>query len=195
MSDARSDDAGARPRPQYGEYATPEEQRARIQRPEVTEALDAGVAPQPEPAAPAAAAPAPASTKGQAKPGLRGPRWDRILTGALLAYGLVSTVSTIVQLLDFPAYAESAAKILGVTASFTNLSAGYMWGAAAAFVYGIGWLLTAVFTWRRLTRARVAFWIPLVGFVVTALVAGVCVTLALIGDPQFMNAIIGSVPN
>ena len=45
-------DAESRPRPQYGEYATPEEQRARIQHPEVTEALQSGVAPEPEPEEP-----------------------------------------------------------------------------------------------------------------------------------------------
>ncbi|KQT72563.1 DUF6264 family protein [Microbacterium sp. Leaf436] len=191
--DARASDVEARPRPQYGEYATPEEQRARIQRPEVTEALEAGVAPQPEPVAPVAEKAIPSA--GAGRMGLRGPLWDRILTGGLLAYGLVSTVSTIVQLLDFPTYAETAAKILGVDASYTNLSAGYLWGAVAAFIYGIGWLLTAVLTWRRLRRGRVAFWIPLAGFVVTALLAGLCVTLALVGDQQFMTAIIGSVPN
>jgi hypothetical protein len=191
VSDASTDGGSARPRPQYGEYATPEEQRARIRRPEVTEALDAGVAPQPEQPAPTATAPSPGARPG----GLRGPRWDRIVTGALLAYGLVSTVSTIVQLLDFPRYAESAATILGVDATYTNLQAGYVWGAAAAFVYGVGWLVTAVLTWRRLKRGRVAFWIPIAGFVATALVAGICVTLALVGDPQFMTAIIGSVPN
>ncbi|MDQ1083752.1 MULTISPECIES: DUF6264 family protein [Microbacterium] len=179
-----------RPRPQFGEYATPEEQRARIQRPEVTEALDAGVAPRPEQPAPAAVA------SDGARPGvLRGPLWDRILTGGLLAYGLVSTVSTIVQLLDFPHYAESAATVLGADAAYTNLQAGYVWGAAAALVYGIGWLLTAVLSWRRLKRGRVAFWIPIAGFVVTALIAGICVTLALVGDQQFMTAIIGAVPD
>lgn len=175
-----------RPRPQYGEYATPEEQRARIQRPEVTEALDAGVAPQPVQPTPAPdAAPAPA----------RGPLWDRALTFGLLVYGLVSTVSTIVQLLDFPSYAETAARILGADATFTNLPAGYLWGAAAAFAYGAGWLLTAVLTWRRLKRGRIAFWIPLVGFVATAIVASICITVALFGDPQFMSALIANVPN
>ncbi|KQR24894.1 DUF6264 family protein [Microbacterium sp. Leaf151] len=194
MSDASSENPEARPRPQYGEYATPEEQRARIQRPEVTEALEAGVAPQPEPPAAApASAPTPAAAP---RPGaLRGPLWDRIITGGLLAYGLVSTVSTIVQLLDFPRYAESAAAVLSVDATYTNLQAGYVWGAAAALVYGIGWLLTALLTWRRLRRGRIAFWIPLAGFVATALIAGVCVTLALVGDQQFMTAIIGSAPN
>ncbi|MCW2164979.1 hypothetical protein B0I12_002114 [Microbacterium hydrothermale] len=176
-----------RPRPQFGEYATAEEQRARIQRPEVTEALEAGVAPQP--------APAPEAPAAFSVPATRGGRVDRIVTFGLLFYGLFSVVTTIVQLLNFPEYAERGAQMLGVTATFTNLSAGYVWGAAAAFVYGIGWLLTAVFTWRRLKSGRLAFWIPLVGFVATALVAGVCITMALVGDQQFMTAIIDSVPN
>lgn len=182
-----------RPRPQFGEYATAEEQRARIQRPEVTEALEAGVAPQqtPQPQ-PAPAADAPA---GFPAPASRGARVDRIVTFGLLFYGLFSVVTTIVQLLDFPEYAERGAQMLGVTATFTNLSAGYVWGAAAALVYGVGWLLTAVVTWRRLRRGRIAFWVPLVGFVATALIAGICVTMALVGDAQFMTAIIDSVPN
>lgn len=186
-----AEDGTERPRPQFGEYATAEEQRARIQRPEVTEALDAGVAPQPTPqAAPVADTPA-----GFAAPATRGARVDRIVTFGLLFYGLFSVVTTIVQLLDFPEYAERGAQMLGVTATFTNLSAGYVWGAAAALVYGIGWLLTAVVTWRRLRRGRIAFWVPLVGFVATALIAGICVTMALVGDAQFMSAIIDSVPN
>lgn len=192
-----SDDSGVpapgaeRPRPQFGEYATPEEQRARIQRPEVTEALEAGVAPQPERESPADAK-APVAL---AAPTTGGARVDRIVTFGLLFYGLFSVVTTIVQLLNFPEYAERGAQMLGVTATFTNLSAGYVWGAAAALVYGVGWLLTAVFTWRRLRRGRIAFWVPLVGFVATALVAGVCVTMALVGDAQFMSAILDSVPN
>ena len=40
------DEPDARPRPQYGEYATPEEQRARIQRPETTGALETGQDPR-----------------------------------------------------------------------------------------------------------------------------------------------------
>lgn len=176
-------DADARPsRPQYGEYATPEEQRARIQRPEVTDALESGVAPQPAPTTPQAP---------QAR--ARGPLVDRVITVVLLVYGLVSTVSTIVQLLDFPGYAERAAQILGVDATYTNLSAGYVWGAAASVVYGIGYLVTAVITWRRLARGRISFWVPLVGFVVTTLLAGVCITVALASDPAFLTSLTGAV--
>jgi len=192
--DARPAEVGSRPRPQFGEYATPEEQRARIQRPEVTEALDAGVAPQPAPTPEPARAAQPAAA-GFPVPTTRGARVDRIVTFGLLFYGLFSVVTTIIQLLNFPEYAETGARMLGVEATFTNLSAGYVWGAAAAAVYGIGWLATAVLTWRRMKRGRLAFWIPLVGFVVTALIAGICVTIALVGDPQFMSAIVNTVPS
>lgn len=178
-----SDDA--RPRPQYGEYASPEEQRARIQRPEVTESLEAGVAPPPE--QPAAATPA--------APPVRGPLADRIATFVLLVYGLVSVISTIVQLLDFPGYAERAAQILGVDATYTALSAGYLWGAAASVIYGVGYLLTAWLTLRRLRRGRISFWLPLAGFAVTSLVAGVCVATAFAADPAFLSTLTGAITN
>lgn len=178
-------DAESRPRPQYGEYATPEEQRARIQHPEVTEALQSGVAPEPdsEPTA------APAAHRA------RGPLADRVVTFVLLVYGLVSVISTIVQLLDFPGYAERAAQILGVDATYTALSSGFVWGAVASVVYGVGYLVTAALTWRRLRRGRVAFWVPLVGFVATTLLAGVCITIALMADPTFLSALTGAVTN
>lgn len=178
-------DDDARPRPQYGEYASPEEQRARIQRPEVTEALEAGVAPAPEPAAESA----PAANRA------RGPLADRVATFVLLVYGLISVISTITQLLDFPGYAERAAQILGVDATYTALSTGYVWGAVASVVYAIGYLLTAALTWRRLRRGRIAFWVPLVGFVATTLVAGVCITIALTADPAFLSALTGAFAN
>ncbi|WP_022879583.1 DUF6264 family protein [Microbacterium sp. B19] len=174
-------DGDERPRPQYGEYATPEEQRARIRRPEVTESLEAGVAPAPEPSVAAAPAAAP-------KPG---PLADRFVTFGLLIYGFITVVSTIIQLLDFPGYAERAAQLLGVQATYTALNAGYVWGAIASVAYGVGYLLTAWLTWRRLRRGRIAFWVPLVGFVATTVVASVCITIALTSDPAYFSSLTG----
>jgi uncharacterized membrane protein YhaH (DUF805 family) len=176
-------DLDPRPRPQFGEYATPEEQQARIQRPEVTEALDAGVAPQ-------EAAPAP---KAAALAAARGPLVDRIITLMLLIYGLVSVVTTIAQVLDFPHYAEQAAQILNVDAKYTNLTAGFVWGAIAAVVYGVVYLLTALVTVRRLRRGRIAFWVPLVGFAVAAVVGGTCITIAIVNDPAYLSALMGGI--
>ena len=78
MSDAPDE----RPRPQYGEYATPEEQRARIQQPDATWALETGQAVDGAQvhAAPADAAPVdpvPAMTPARGV--------DRVVTLALLA--------------------------------------------------------------------------------------------------------------
>lgn len=174
-------DEDARPRPQFGEYATPEEQRARIRRPEVTESLEAGVAPTPEPST---AAPAAAVTPG--------PLADRFVTFGLLIYGLITVVTTIIQLLDFPGYAERAAQLLGIDVTYTALGAGYVWGAVASVVYGVGYLLTAWLTWRRLRRGRISFWVPLVGFVATTMVASVCVTIALTSDPAYFSSLTGA---
>ncbi|OZD53400.1 hypothetical protein CH252_11555 [Rhodococcus sp. 06-1477-1B] len=182
----------SRPRPQYGEYATPEEQRARIRRPEVTEALEAGVAPQPEPVAEKAP---PATPTPMPVPTTRGGRVDRIVTFGLLIYGLFTVVTTIIQLLNFPEYANNFARVFRVDATFTNLTAGYVWGAAAAAVTGIGWLFTAMLTWRSMKRGRISFWIPLVGAVITSIVAAVLSLVGMSSDPQFLTAIMGSVSN
>ncbi|MDR6691389.1 hypothetical protein J2X55_002301 [Microbacterium sp. 1154] len=181
-----------RPRPQYGEYATPEEQRARIQRPEVTEALEAGVAPQPEPVVEQRASSKPAPMP---VPTTRGGRIDRIVTFGLLVYGLFSVVTTIIQLLNFPEYANNFARVFRVDATFTNLTAGYLWGAAAAAVTGIGWLFTALFTWRSMKRGRISFWIPIVGALISTIIAAVLSLIGMSSDPQFLSAVMGSVSN
>lgn len=176
-------DADPRPRPQFGEYATPEEQQARIQRPEVTEALEAGVAPQPAPAAPASGT----------IPTRRGPLVDRVITVMLLVYGLLSVVTTITQVLDFPAYAEQAAKVLNIDAQYTNLTAGFVWGAIAAVIYGVVYLATAVVTWRRLKAGRIAFWVPLVGFAVSTILGGACIAIALVNDPAYLSTLMDGI--
>lgn len=175
-----------RPRPQYGEYATPEEQQARIQRPEVTEALEAGQAPQSEKPAPAA----PVVGASTTAPLSRGARIDRGATFGLLIYGLITVVTTIPQLLDFPTTAETLADRMGASdTAFTNLSGGFVLGAVAAAIYGIGWLATAALTWRRLKRGRISFWVPLAGFAVTTFLASIVIMFALLGDPGFITSL------
>ncbi|WP_197462576.1 DUF6264 family protein [Microbacterium sp. T32] len=172
-------DGDERPRPQYGEYATPEEQRARIQRPEVTESLEAGVAPAPEPSAD------PVHPAAQT----RGALADRVVTVGLLVYGLLNVVGGIILLLDFPEFADGYARSLGVDATYTALSAGHVWGAAAAIVLGVGYLVTAWLTWRRLRRGRIAFWVPVAGAIVTAIPAAVCISMAFGADPAYVSGL------
>lgn len=170
-----------RPRPQYGEYASPEEQRARIAHPEVTEALDTGQAPEASTAAPA---PSPRATP------VTGWRLaDRIATIALLAYGLVNVAVTAPRLFDFAAFANDYFTMLGVDATYTNDGAGAVWGPVAAVTYVAGFVVTALIAWRRLRSGRIAFWVPLVGAIITTTLVGICVAVPLVGDPAFVDAV------
>lgn len=191
------DDAGAtghdpRPRPAYGEYATPEQQRAAMGMP----ASGASTPPsQAQPAVPAAGEnraprlpvdtpftpvrPTHATTSA-ARPTRR---VDRIITFALLAYGLMTVISSVPQLWYFTDFAQTWMNLAGIDATFSNVAQGDLWGRIGALVFIAGWLLTAVLSWRAVARARIGWWIPLVGAIVTFVVVTVCLTVPLIGDP------------
>ena len=184
MSDAPDE----RPRPQYGEYATPEEQRARIQQPDATWALETGQAVDgaqvhaaPADAAPADAAPVdpvPAMTPARGV--------DRVVTLALLALGALNVVITAVSYFDLAGLADQAMTLLGIEGEFTNVESAQLWGPIAAVVLVAGFALTAFLAWGNLRRGRISWWIPLVGAVVTYIVVYVCIAIPLLGDPAFV---------
>lgn len=154
--------------PRFGEYASPEEQRARI--------AQSGGAPA-EPALTAQRAPA---TTRAARPTRSA---DRVITVALLAYGLFTVLTAIPQLLDFAGFAKTWMQVAGLDAEFTNHAAGATWGRIGAAVFGAGWLLTAVLSWMSLRARRMSWWIPLLGAIITFLVVSVCMAVPLLGDP------------
>lgn len=165
-----------RPRPQYGEYATPEQQRAAIRQPEPTAPASVD-APHP-PTAPA--------TTVAARPTRTA---DRIITVALLVYGLVTVVSAIPQLVDFTAFAKTWMEVAGVEGEFTNTAQGALWGGVGATVFAVGWVLTAVLSWWSLARGRVSWWIPLVGAIVTFVIVSICLVVPLFGDPGLVRGL------
>lgn len=206
MSDAASDarpsahDEAPRPRPQYGEYATAEEQRARIRQPDATHALETGQSVAP-PAEKAQAAPAARAASGSAGTvgafGAAGapprPRTvDRIVTVALLAYGLFTVLTSLPAFLDYGAYAQAMFAVMGVDAELADAAAGRPWGIAAAIVLGVGWIATALLSWWSLRRGRVTWWIPLVAGVVFTFAAGMLMVVPLINDPAVWDALVGS---
>ena len=161
-------------RPQYGELATPEEQRRAAGLPPLGEVVAEPVvtAPAHEPVADAAPRrPHPA---------------DRFLTIGLLAYGLINVIVTALSYLDLTRVMNESMKILGIEGEFTNFAQGRLWGAIAAVVLVVGWSLTAWASIRRLRRAKIAWWVPLVGAVVTMLIASMCLAVPMFGDPAFM---------
>lgn len=183
-----------RPRPQYGEYATPEEQRARI--------VDSGAAqhpsdppsapPDPEPAASAAPVdahhlPSPRPTTTAARPTRTA---DRVITIALLAYGLITVLGAIPQLVDFVGLVEQSMRVAGIDATISDAAGGRAWGTAMAVVYAAGWLLTAVLSWWSLSHRRLSWWIPLVGAIVTFVIVFGLVMIAMLSDPGLVDAVV-----
>lgn len=168
------DGADPRPRPQFGEYATPEEQRIAAGLPPVAAV---------PPAMPASAVPAAPATA--VAPARRG---DRIIAIALLAYGLFSVITQGLAYLDLPALMTQTMGRLGIPGEFTNIVQGRIWGTVAALLLVVGWVLTAVVTVRRIRRGALAWWVPLAGAAITFLAVSVCIAIALMGDPAFLAA-------
>lgn len=174
----------SRPRPQYGEYATPEEQRARIREPApwqqeaeapvMTEAPAPGI---PSPPAPAERRPRPV---------------DRIVTFALLAYGLVNVVSSVSAFLDYGAYAETMLAVLGVDVQLSDPDAGRAWGIAAVLVLTIGWSVTAAVSFWSLRRGRLTWWIPLAAGILFTFASGALMAVPLLSDPAVWQALVDS---
>lgn len=173
-------------RPAYGEYATPEEQARRM-------GVEPALAPEPvsapEPPAPRSAAP-----EGERKPllapltGAR--RIDRFFAVFLVAWGLVSVIRDIPMLIDLPSFFYEAFDAWGIQAELADPSGARAWGTAAAFVLGVGWLLTALWTWQRTRRGKLVFWVPLVGAVATYIVVAVLISMPLSADEALLQSLI-----
>jgi len=153
----------SRPKPQFGEYATPEEQRARIQEPAPWQQEPPTPVMTDSPAPGIPASPAPAE---------RGPRpVDRIVTFALLAYGLVNVISSVPAFLDYGAYAETLLSMLGVDVQITD---------------------PAAVSWWSVRRGRLTWWIPLVGGILFTFVSGALMAVPLMNDPAVWQALVES---
>lgn len=178
-----------RPRPAYGEYATPEEQRAHILRP------DPALTPH---APPVVSTPPGPITFGAASGTTDGtvprPRVvDRIVTIALLTYGLFNVLSSVPAFLDFGVYLQSLSTVLGADVTLSDPAAAKPWGTAAAIVLIVGWIGTAAISLWSLSRRRLTWWIPLTAGVVFTVISGVLVMIPLMNDPAVWNSLLDSV--
>ncbi|MCX7521875.1 DUF6264 family protein [Microbacterium sp. STN6] len=167
-----------RPRPQYGEYATPDEQRAHTRMPPPLEApapspapVSDGTRPQDAPAAPAAGHPR---------------SWDRVLTLALLALGLFNVLSSMSAYLHMDSALSAAFAQLGV-GDFGAADIAAPAGVALAVIQPLLWLITAALAVTSLRRGRISFWIPLVGGVVAYIVLVVVLVVVVLNDPAFVS--------
>ena len=200
-----------RPRPQYGEYASPEDQAKAMG---IAAERHDGVSPETEHPAPAqgqtvtsphgaaeqapgasarvapswtgsTAASASQKTATVADAGRPRRRWDVILTAVLLGLGFASVMSSYSQYANFPATLDTVVGSMGYGGyGATGLASaiGIALNSAQIVIFAIA----AVVAIRLVRRGRIGFYVPLAGAVVFVVVAVVLMFVALNGDPALM---------
>ena len=158
-------------RPQYGEYASKEEQARAIERSGVTPAQP-GAESEPPRLAPLGARPAAG-------------RSDRLATIFLLALGLVYLLGGVASYLDLPTAMTAVYAQFGI-GDYHPTAQTPVIGVAIIVAQAVIWLLAAVWSYRRLRAGRITFWVPIVGAVVSFVVSVILLGTLIFGDPAFV---------
>lgn len=200
-------------RPQYGEYATPEELAA-LQASRAEAESQSGVAQAPATSAGSVAAiPAPVerddAARNAARSAARSPdpvpgvvadrsgtdsstrptglrRWDRPITIGLLVFGALNLLLTSPSMLAPSAQFSESLDLVGVTgfSSFAALDAA---GVALLVTHGVLLIVAVALSLARLHAGRIAFWIPLTAGILAAIVMLVVYAVVIVGDPAFVD--------
>lgn len=180
--------SGGRPRPQYGEYASPEQQAKAM-----------GVTSPPPPNVPALARPTGALAPPPPPYGQNLPRaatvatprrWDLMLSAVLLAYGLYSVVSGMFQFADLGALINRVYQMQGI-GQFTTTQLATTLGIVINTSDVVLFVATALITFALLRRGKVAFYVPLIGGAIAGIIALVCILVLMFGDPAYLNHVSG----
>lgn len=162
-----------RPRPQYGEYATPQAQ------------AEAMGLPSPAHATPTVPM---ASTRHQevraVEPAHRREQTNLIVTVTLLALGLVNIG------MSFSSYSQLGVTIQSVYdrlgyGTYTPGALAASLGVVAIAVSVVVWLATAAVSVLLIRKHRVSWWVPLAGAVLLFVAIAVIMTVAIVSDPSF----------
>jgi len=169
------------PRPQYGAYASAAEQQARSGH--ANSAVDPALVPRDMPPESSASSSVRRATE---EPQTAGRIMDRVVTIALLAFGLYSIITGIGLYAD--PYALLDALRLDADLSDPGLIQGF--GVASIVVMFVGWLATTWLVWRRGAAGRSMWWIALLAGVVFTFVGAMLVAVPLVMDPGVFDAFV-----
>jgi hypothetical protein len=179
--------SGERPRPQYGEYASPEQQAKAmgaknpppLSVPPVASRVTGALAPSPPPPPYGQNLPRAATVTAPR-------RWDLMLSAVLLAYGLYGVVSGMFQFADLGALINRVYQVQGI-GQFTTTPLATALGVVINVSDVVLFVATALITFALLRRGRIAFYVPLIGGVIAGLIAVVCILVLVFGDPAYIN--------
>ncbi|MEO7123741.1 MAG: DUF6264 family protein [Lacisediminihabitans sp.] len=180
-----------RPRPQYGEYATPEEQARALGRPapEAHASHDAVRAQHSSPAAlPHHEAVAVRPQDGAAPEGVgqvhaRRRSRDAVITVTLLAIGLVWVLLSIPSASDFVDTLDHTYALQGYTGHYGPVALASTIGLAINISSISLWGITCAVSIVVLRRHRRAFYIPIIGAVLAGIVVLSLTLVAMLNDP------------
>lgn len=174
-----------RQEPLYGEYASAEEQASALRRsgaePRQVEphAARAESKAHPTPGTPMIV---PADSRGSRNP------LDRIITVFLLSFSAVFIFGGASSYLNLGPSLNDAVKQFGVSEyQVTDQTAAF--GIAMLVSQVVLWLLAAVVSYRRITRHKLAWWVPLVAGILSFVVTSVLLGVLLAADPALVAAI------
>ncbi|MGO3884848.1 MAG: DUF6264 family protein [Mycetocola sp.] len=190
-------DNSSRPEPEYGAYATPEEQRRRMGLPPEepnaptdvhASAPGAPVAPRSPSQAPQAAQPGHAA-HGAPRPEPVGFNWNRAFTFLFLGVGAYVVITNLPGMFNLYGSFIQVAEILtpGVEPILDNSIGLRLIGLAAAAVYIVGWVFGLWLSLRRLRATKSSWWIPLVVGLVVNFVVFALLTIALTSQGEFVT--------
>ncbi|GAB3803528.1 hypothetical protein GCM10028798_22580 [Humibacter antri] len=189
-------DSTPRPRPQYGEYATAEQQRAAVKAPETNPHYSPpdehpSQAPQPSPFHPdAVERPTPPQAPDAGNPadssaGLRHPV-DRMATIALLMLGLFNVITTITGRDGIAGQIDSAYHSMGLTGDYVVTPLTGTVADVVAIAFLALWVVAAGLSSWTMLRGRIAFWIPLAAGFLASLASVVGYLILFLHDPTFL---------
>lgn len=170
-----------RPKPQYGEYASDDEQASALVRSGVE---PASVHPQALPASSVSPAAFPTQTPTIAPR----PRsaFDRIVTVFLISFGAVSIFGSATSFLNLGEKLPEivAQQNMGVFHS-TDQTATI--GIIIFATQVLLWSLTAVWSYRRIKRRKLAWWVPVLLGALSFVLLSILLGSALSADPSFIS--------
>lgn len=187
-----------RPRPRYGEYATPQDQANAIagSLPPVSPLLTPGQSPvaghdaaaPPSTGSPVVTpAPKPPDGHRTARPAAQrgGRRWDRAVTVALLAYGLFGVIAGVARGSNIAVVIDQLYQLQNI-GSYVATPAADTVGMAINIVNIVLYAITVLVTVRFLQAGRVAFYIPIIGGVLAAIIGAILIFVLMFNDPAFV---------
>lgn len=162
-----------RPKPAYGEYATPEQQAAAM-----------GKVYAPPPTTPPVVAPPPTGQPVLVRP-QTDTRWNVLISTVLLAWGLFNVISGFVRPLDFSALIQAGYTQQGI-GKFTATPLESKLDVVLNITNVVIFIVVLLLTYRRLRSGRPAAFIPLLGGVLAVLAIVVCFVILVQHDPAFI---------